>query len=265
MSGPTHQLADPHTQIYVGDCREILGKLSSSGVKADLIFADPPFGIGQNYIGYDDHKSALDNVDFTTDWILACLNILSPTGSMWVNVPDSMAVLVNNIMTDYEEGLTLVNWCIWHYRFGQCNDSRFISSHTHALYFARDIKRRTWNPDAILVPTDRASKYNDKRTQETRRPGKRVPLDVWYGRGLGRIQGNNKERRKGHPNQIPELYMRRVIAACSDEGDLVLDPFLGSGTTSVIARAMNRRSIGIEISEASAASAFERIKGGTVR
>ena len=99
----------------------------------------------------------------------------------------------------------------------------------------------------------------------TQTPGLRVPLDVWYGPHWGRVQGNNKERRKNHQNQIPEVYLERVIQACSNPGDLVLDPFLGSGTTCTVARALGRRSIGIEFSPASAESAFERIQNGPIR
>src|SRR5204862_3506926 len=88
---------------------------------------------------------------------------------------------------------------------------------------------------------------------------------VWYGANWGRIQGNNKERRRNHQNQIPEVYLERVLRACSNEGDLVLDPFLGSGTTGTVARALKRRSIGIEYSERNAASAHERIKAGAIR
>jgi len=88
---------------------------------------------------------------------------------------------------------------------------------------------------------------------------------VWYGKYWGRIQGNNKERRPEHENQIPEVYMERVIRACSNEGNLILDPFLGSGTTCTIAYALKRRSIGIEISHKTAKSAFKRIKEGPVR
>ena len=87
----------------------------------------------------------------------------------------------------------------------------------------------------------------------------RVPMDVWYGRYWGRIQGNNKERRPRHHNQIPEVYLERIVRACSNEGDLVLDPFLGSGTTGTVARAYGRRSIGIEYSAENAASAWNRI------
>ncbi len=89
--------------------------------------------------------------------------------------------------------------------------------------------------------------------------GMRVPMDVWYGQYWGRIQGNNKERRHQHHNQIPELYLQRIIRACSNPGDLVLDPFLGSGTTCTVARALGRRSIGVEYSPVHAASAWERI------
>ena len=91
-----------------------------------------------------------------------------------------------------------------------------------------------------------------------------MPMDVWYGPGLGRVQGNNKERRGYHDNQLPEAYLERVVLACSNEGDLVLDPFIGSGTTAVMARHYGRRFIGTEFSEANANSAFERVKAGSI-
>jgi len=95
--------------------------------------------------------------------------------------------------------------------------------------------------------------------------GMRVPMDVWYGQYLGRIQGNNKERRHYHDNQLPERYLERVVACSSNPGDLVLDPFLGSGTTGVIAHAMERNFIGTEFSKQNARNAAERIKAGPVR
>jgi hypothetical protein len=84
-------------------------------------------------------------------------------------------------------------------------------------------------------------------------------MDVWYGPWWGRIQGNNRERRAGHDNQLPEAYLERVILSTSNAGDLVLDPFLGSGTTGTVARAYGRRFIGVEFSRRNAASAWERI------
>jgi site-specific DNA-methyltransferase (adenine-specific) len=90
-------------------------------------------------------------------------------------------------------------------------------------------------------------------------------MDVWYGKFWGRVQGNSKERRGYHDNQLPEVYLARVISATSREGDLVLDPFLGSGTTGVVAHALSRRFIGIEYSEKNAASAADRMRCGPVR
>jgi len=261
MRRPNYCLDDPRTEVYVGDCREVLAQLPEKSV--DLIFADPPFNWNVPYTDWDDNMKREDYLEFTYQWLDACIRVLAPHGSLWVNIPDDWAAEI--VVHLKGRKLHMVNWCVWHFRFGQCRDSSFIVSKAHVLYFAKDRKKRVWNPDAILVSSDRATLYNDARTRRTRRPGLRVPLDVWYGPHLGRIQGNNKERRPGHRNQIPELYMRRVISACSNEGDLVLDPFLGSGTTCTVAQALNRRSIGIEFSEPTAESAFDRIKKGTVR
>ena len=93
----------------------------------------------------------------------------------------------------------------------------------------------------------------------------RVPMDVWYGKYWGRIQGNNLERRHYHDNQLPEVYLERVIRASSNEGDLVIDPFLGSGTTGVIAHALGRRFVGCEYSKENARLAWERMKDGPIR
>jgi site-specific DNA-methyltransferase (adenine-specific) len=126
----------------------------------------------------------------------------------------------------------------------------------------------TWNPSEILELSDRRSIYFDPRTESKKDgmpAGMRVPMDVWYGQYWGRVQGNNTERRGYHDNQLPEVYLERVIRATSNEGDLVIDPFLGSGTTGVIAHALKRRFIGTEFSEDNAKSAFERMKAGPVR
>ena len=245
----------------MGDCREILPQLENESV--DLIFADPPFNQGINYDNWKDDMSQEDYLQFTHNWIDACLGVLAPRGSIWVNVPDNIAAEV--VVHLKSKGLYMINWCIWHFRFGQWRNTNFIVSKAHVLYFVKDPENRIWNPDQILEASDRASIYNDSRTTKTQTPGQRVPLDVWYGKNLGQIQGNNKERRANHSNQIPEVYMERIIRACSNEEDMVLDPFLGSGTTCTVARALNRRSIGIECSEAYAKSAFDRVQEGPVR
>jgi site-specific DNA-methyltransferase (adenine-specific) len=261
MAKAVYRLEDPETEVYVGDCREVLKGLAERS--AGLIFADPPFNWDVPYGEWDDARPREEYISFTREWLDGCLRVLNDRGSLWVNIPDDSAAEI--VVYLKERGLVMINWCVWHFRFGQHRVGNFIVSKVHALYFARDREDRVWNAEAILEPSDRAAIYDDPRTRETRQPGMRVPLDVWYGPLWGRIQGNNKERRKNHQNQIPEVYLQRVIRACSDEGDLVLDPFLGSGTTCTVARALKRRSIGIEYSKANAGSAFARIQAGPVR
>lgn len=254
---PKYQADDPDTRVYVGDCRDVLPNLPDKG-KVDLIFADPPFNWDVPYDQWHDGMPRAEYERFTFDWLDACIDALSPRGSLWVNIPDDTAA--EAVLHLKRRGLTMINWCIWHFRFGQHRESSFILSKAHVLYFAKDPDNRIWNSNEILEPSDRAAIYADPRTMaKEKNKGLRVPMDVWYGQYWGRIQGNNKERRHGHHNQIPEVYLQRIILACSNQGDLVLDPFLGSGTTCTVARALARRSIGIEYSAVHAASAWKRI------
>jgi len=278
---PTYAANSPDTRLYVGDCRDVLASIPEKG-EVDLIFADPPFNWDVPYDGWKDGMPRRAYERFTYDWLDGCVNALAPHGALWVNIPDDTAAEI--VMHLKRRGLTMINWCIWHFRFGQHRESSFISSKVHALYFAKDARNRIWNGDDILELSDRASIYADPRTMSKEcNKGLRVPMDVWYGKYWGRIQGNNRERRHNHHNQIPEVYLERVIKACSNGApaftsrdrqgaehsqgpgpkaqrpSLVLDPFCGSGTTSTVARALGRRSITIEFSEKNAASAWERI------
>jgi site-specific DNA-methyltransferase (adenine-specific) len=259
---PKYHLDDPQTDVYVGDCREMLAGLPAGSVQ--LVFADPPFNWNVDYGAWDDSRPRQDYIQFTHEWLDGCIRVLSDDGSLWVNIPDDTAAEI--VVHLKSRGLAMINWCIWHFRFGQNRVGNFIVSKVHALYFAKNKDRRTWNPDEILEPSDRAVIYGDRRTFEKDEfVGVRVPFDVWYGQHWGRVQGNNKERREKHQNQLPEVYLERVIKSTSNPGDLVLDPFLGSGTTGTVARALGRRFIGAEYNPTNAASAFERIQKGPIR
>ncbi len=263
---PKHVLVDPELRIYVGDCRKLLPRIPECAAgEVDLIFADPPFNWQVKYDEWHDGLPREEYLRFTEEWLDACIEALAPTGSMWVNIPDDTAAEI--VVHLKKRGLTMINWCVWHFRFGQNRMGSFIMSKVHALYFVKDPDARTWNADAILEPSDRATTYFDPRTHNKAEGpnGMRVPMDVWYGKYWGRIQGNNKERRAKHENQLPEVYLERVIRACSNEGDLLLDPFTGSGTTPVVAHALKRRFLGTEYSAANAKSAFERTEAGPIR
>ncbi len=254
-------------RVHIGDCRDLLARIPECRAgKVDLIFADPPFNWGRAYDEWDDRMEHGDYLKFTYDWLDLCVGALRPGGALWVNIPDDWAAEI--VVHLKRQKMTMENWCIWHYRFGQNVTERFISSKVHVLYFVKGDKGRTWNPKEVLEVSDRRAIYFDARTESKRDgmpAGMRLPMDVWYGKFWGRVQGNNMERRGYHDNQLPEVYLERVIRATSNKGDLVLDPFLGSGTTGVVAHALGRRFIGCEYSAANARSAFERMKAGPIR
>ncbi len=271
---PVFSLDAPEARVYVGDCRDLLGRIDECARGAvDIVFADPPFNWRRAYDEWNDAMPEEDYLGFTFDWLDGCLRALRPGGALWVNIPDDWAAeiacyLKGRLGRTPAAKTDLRSWCIWHYRFGQNRVERFINSKVHVFWFVKEGGAATWNPGEVLELSDRRAIYGDPRTESKKDgmpPGMRVPMDVWYGQFWGRIQGNNAERRGNHDNQLPEVYLERVIRSTSNPGDLVLDPFLGSGTTGVVAHALGRRFIGCEFSRANAASAFARMKSGPVR
>lgn len=229
----------------------------------DFVFADPPFNIGEDYVGFTDKRS--DYTEWSYEWIAACWDKCK--GIMCLHGPDALVEMYlryAELMGFNEERIAWVNW---HYRFGQCNRNNWIDARCHCLVYAK-AHEYTWNPEAVLVDSDRVA-YGDKRIAETERGGKRLPGTVWGvpsdGPNWGRVQGNNKERRGGHPNQLPEVYLERLIRAYTNPGDNILDPFCGSGTTAAVGVALGRNVVTVELVPATAASARTRIAAGPIR
>lgn len=208
---------------------------------ADLIFADPPFNIGYKYDKYYDKVKKKNYIAWTKEWMAVCKQVLKPHGSFYIAIGDDYAANVR-IVAD-ELGLVMRNWIIWHYTFGQQTKNKFARAHTHIFYFVNDKKDFTFNDHAVRVPSDRQLIYNDRRAN----PAGKMPDDVWN--GYSRVCGTFKERAGWHPCQMPESLLKRIIAASSNLGDCVLDPFSGSGTTAAAACQLGRNYVGLEISE----------------
>jgi len=236
-------------KIICGDCIEILGEIDEPF--ADLVFADPPFNIGYKYDKYYDKVKSKNYIAWTKEWMGACKNVLKPGGSFYVAIGDNYAANIK-VIAD-ELGLFMRNWIIWHYTFGQQTKDKFARSHTHIFYFVNDKKNFTFNDEAVRVPSDRQLVYNDKRAN----PKGKMPDDVWG--QYSRVCGTFKERAGWHPCQMPEGLLKRILAASTNEGDFVLDPFSGSGTTAAAAYQMGRNYTGVEISSEYVANARKRI------
>jgi site-specific DNA-methyltransferase (adenine-specific) len=243
-------MQDLQNKIVCGDCIEILGKVKEPFV--DLVFADPPFNIGYTYDKYHDKVEKNNYLAWTRDWMAACKNVLKAHGSFYIAIGDEYAANIR-IIGD-ELGLTLRNWIIWHYTFGQQTKDKFARSHAHIFYFVKDAKNYTFNEYAIRVPSDRQLLYADARANAE---GK-MPNDVWS--EFSRVCGTFKERVGWHPCQMPEKLLGRIICTSSKPGDCVLDPFNGSGTTAAAAIRFGRNYTGFDISEDYVARTQERLK-----
>lgn len=256
-------------RILTGDCLTQLAELPEGCV--DLAFADPPFNIGYEYDQYDDRRAKADYLAWTEQWLAAVRRVLSPTGSLYVAIGDEYAAETKIRLDNL--GLTLRNWIVWHYTFGVSCTRKFNRSHAHIFYYVIDPKRFTFNADAVRVPSARQTTYADRRAN----PRGKLPDDTWVLRPqeeeacfkpesdswyVARVCGTFKER-TGHPCQMPEALLERIVAVSSRAGDLVLDPFAGSGTTLAVAKRLGRRYLGIELSADYAERVRQRLDGVT--
>ena len=236
-------------KIICGDCIEVLGRVGEPF--ADLIFADPPFNIGYKYDQYHDEVAGDKYIAWTRDWMSVCKKVLKPAGSFYIAIGDDHAANVKIIADEF--GLVMRNWIIWHYTFGQQTKSKFARAHTHIFYFANDRKKFTFNDGVVRIISDRQKIYADSRAN----PAGKMPDDVWdeYPRLCGTF-----DERINFPCQMPESLLARIIRVSSDEGQWVLDPFSGSGTTAVVAQKLKRKFTGIEVSREYVQGALERLK-----
>ena len=236
--------------IKVGDCVVILEGLKAE--QADLIFADPPFNIGYQYDLYQDRKKYDDYYAWTERWMAACHRLLKPTGTFWVAIGDDYAAEVRMIARKNLD-LNLRNWVIWHYTFGQNTKRKFARSHTHLFYWTKDPKDFTFNDMEVRIPSARQTTYADRRAN----PKGKIPDDVW---SFSRLCGTFVERVQWHPCQMPERVLERIVRVSSNTGDLVVDPFNGSGTTCCVAARLGRRYFGTDLSETYVAETKRRLE-----
>ncbi len=244
--------------IIIGDCVEVLGQMKPDSV--DLVFADPPYNLQLSGELKRPNNTRVDGVDdawdqfadfaaydaFTRSWLEACRRILKPEGSLWLIGSYHNIFRVGTILQDL--GFWILNDIVWRKTNPMPNfrGMRFTNAHETLIWAAKDKDARfTFNYDAMKALNDNMQMRSDWL----------LPICS----GAERLKDGKGA--KVHPTQKPEALLHRVLVSSSHPGDLVLDPFSGSGTTGAVAKRLGRIFIGIERDETYAAAAERRIAG----
>jgi modification methylase len=246
-----------HNQIMIGDCLEELKKIPSSSV--DLVFADPPYNLqlagdltrpDQSKVdAVDDHWdqfSSFAHYDtFTRAWLTECRRVLKPDGAIWVIGSYHNIFRVGTVLQDL--GYWILNDIVWRKVNPMPNfrGRRFTNAHETLIWASRSSESKyRFHYDAMKVFNDDLQMRSDWT----------LPLCT----GGERLK--NTDGDKLHPTQKPEALIQRLMLATTDQGDVVLDPFFGTGTTGAVAKQLNRNFIGIEREHNYAKAARHRIK-----
>ncbi len=229
-------------QIIQGDCLECIKNIPDNSV--DITFADPPFNLGKKYNGYRDNKEFHAYLDWCKQWISGMIRITKPTGSIFVhNIPKWLTYYSRFL----NELAHFKHWISWDAPTAPMGKS-LQPSHYGILYYVKNPKESKFYE--IRYPHKRCRKcgyllkdYGGKKA--SLHPFGSLVSDVWT--DIHRIKHN--KYRDEHPCQLPTHLLERIILMSTDESDIVLDPFVGTGTTAIAAKKLGRKFIGIDIDE----------------
>ncbi len=248
----------PRDKIIEGDCIAVMESLAPESV--DLVFADPPYNLQLERALHRPNNTRVDGVDeswdrfssfadydaFTRAWLAAARRVLKPTGTLWVIGSYHNIFRVGAALQDLD--YWILNDIVWRKTNPMPNfrGRRFTNAHETLIWAAREAggSKYTFNYDALKVANDDLQMRSDWT----------FPLCT----GEERLKTDTGE--KLHPTQKPEALLHRVLLASSEKGDVVLDPFFGTGTTGVVAKRLGRHYIGIERERSYIEAAQARIK-----
>lgn len=234
--------------ILRGDCLDILPTIADESV--DLVVTDPPYNIGVDYGSGRKADRRGDYPEWCRRWISECHRVLRPGGSIFVISGQEYGAHID--IAIQSAGLTVRNRITWHETFGVYCHNKFGRC-SRPIFYAVKGDGFVFNREAVTVPSARQTKYGDRRAS----PNGKIMSDVWE---VPRVCGTFNERIPGVPTQLPEDLVRRIVGVSSKFGQVVLDPFAGSGTVPAVAASMGRSFIGIELNDDYAAIAESRVR-----
>ena len=239
-------LAYDSALVYKGDALDLLARLPSSQV--DLVLTSPPYNIGKQY---ETKRDLFEYVDWCQRWIHLVHKSLSNTGAFWLNVGylsipgKAKAMPIPYLLWDRVE-FFLVQEIVWNYGAGVASRKSFSPRNEKFLWYVKNENRYTFNLDDVRDPN---VKYpNQKKNGKLKcNPLGKNPSDVWQFPKVTSGRNRSSRERTAHPAQFPLAVVDRIIKACSNRGDIILDPFMGSGTTAESAIRNDRQVVGFEI------------------
>ena len=229
--------------LRCGNAAELLKTLETESI--DLIVADPPYNLGKDYGNNHDLKGFEEYILFTREWLSEAKRVLKPDGSIYVFMGVRFISYLYDIM-DRDLKLFFNSWIVWHYTQGMGKTKGFSPRHDDILVFNKG-KNFTFNLDDIRVPQ---KFYRERNNMRGANPG-----DVWQ---FSHVHYSNPNR-QNHPTQKPEGIIERIVLASSNKGDIVLDPFSGSGTTLRVCQQLGRKAIGFELNPEYVAMTEQRL------
>lgn len=238
----------PRGSLFVGDCIPWLESLRDESV--DLIFADPPYNI--NKAEWDSFESQEHYIEWSLRWLRPASKVLKPTGSLYVCGFSEILADLKHPASRFFKGC---KWLVWHYKNKANLGNDWGRSHESILHFRKSDRFRL-NVDAVRIPYgNHTLKYPSHPQAESSQYGSGKNRDNWVPNPLGAkprdvieipTTCNGMGEKTPHPTQKPEELLRRLVLGGSNEDDVVLDPFSGSGTTLVVAQQLGRRWLGCE-------------------
>jgi len=230
----------PLNQIIVGDATEEMKKIPDNSI--DMTFADPPFNLNKKYGNYKDEKTSEDYVKWCEQWLNEMVRITKPSGSILVhNIPKWLIYFANYL----NKIAIFKHWIAWD-SMGVPLGKTLLPSHYGILFYTKNQKGFKFHGlrsphKKCRVCGEMIKDYGGKKSQIN--PYGTLLSDVWT--DIHRIR--HSTRRDAHPCQLPEPLLERLILMTTNEGDVVLDPFIGAGTTALTAKRLGRNYIGIDI------------------
>lgn len=246
---------EPNGLLFMGDTIEWMSKFPDKSV--DLVITSPPYNAKKEYENY---LSLEEYQEFATKWISQIKRILTNSGNFWLNVGYTKTGNNTTLPLTYLYysliDIPFIQEIVWHYEGGMSYKKRFTHRTERWMWFSNNPDKMTFNLDDVRDTS--LNRTKDKRNN----PLGKNPTDYWYFDRVVSGSGKTKEK-KNHPCQFPEKMIERIVLACSNIHDVVLDNFSGSGTTAVVCKNTNRRWVCIEKEEKYCKITVDRLSAGS--